>query len=57
MLMVLVQDEATTVIALPKQGCPAQPSSTDAILRMKPPETLAMSVEYDPLYVFVSNDQ
>ncbi|XP_040835109.1 cilia- and flagella-associated protein 221 [Ochotona curzoniae] len=49
------EDEATTVIALPKQGCPAQPSSTDAILRMKPPETLAMSVEYDPLYVFNPN--
>lgn len=48
-----MQDEVTAIIAPPKQDTTdllAKPS----ILSMKAPEGLAMSVEYDPLYVFVS---
>uniref|UniRef100_A0A8C2MWC8 Cilia and flagella associated protein 221 n=1 Tax=Cricetulus griseus TaxID=10029 RepID=A0A8C2MWC8_CRIGR len=45
------EDEVTAIIAPPKQDTTdllAKPS----ILSMKAPEGLAMSVEYDPLYVF-----
>ncbi|XP_040594540.1 cilia- and flagella-associated protein 221 isoform X2 [Mesocricetus auratus] len=45
------EDEVTTIIALPKQDT-TQLSAKPSILSMKAPEGLAMSVEYDPLYVF-----
>ncbi|XP_028627355.1 cilia- and flagella-associated protein 221 [Grammomys surdaster] len=46
------EDEVTTIITLPKKDCSAQLSAKPSILSMKPPEGLAMSVEYDPLYIF-----
>nr|XP_051704708.1 cilia- and flagella-associated protein 221 isoform X3 [Oryctolagus cuniculus] len=49
------EDEATTIIALPKKDSVATPSGMPSVLSMKPPEALAMSVEYDPLYVFNPN--
>ncbi|XP_051004150.1 cilia- and flagella-associated protein 221 [Acomys russatus] len=48
------EDEVTTIIALPKQDT-TELSAKSSILSMKPPEGLAMSVEYDPLYVFNPN--
>lgn len=54
LLLVLVQDEATTIIALPKQDATPQFPGETSILSMKPPEALATSPDYDPLYIFVS---
>ncbi|PNI53520.1 CFAP221 isoform 6, partial [Pan troglodytes] len=48
------EDEVTTIIALPKQDSTTQLSGKTSILSMKPPEALAMSLDYDPLYVFTS---
>uniref|UniRef100_A0A8C5L3J8 Cilia and flagella associated protein 221 n=1 Tax=Jaculus jaculus TaxID=51337 RepID=A0A8C5L3J8_JACJA len=50
------EDEVTTIIALPKQDS-TQLSEKPSILSMKPPEALAMSFEYDPLYVFNPNPE
>lgn len=55
-LLVLKQDEATTVIALPKQDITPQFPGKTSILSMKPPEALAVSPDYDPLYIFVSDN-
>uniref|UniRef100_G1RH76 Cilia- and flagella-associated protein 221 n=1 Tax=Nomascus leucogenys TaxID=61853 RepID=G1RH76_NOMLE len=49
------EDEVTTIIALPKQDSTTQLSGKTSILSMKPPEALAMSLDYDPLYVFNPN--
>ncbi|XP_017355743.1 cilia- and flagella-associated protein 221 isoform X1 [Cebus imitator] len=49
------EDEVTTIIALPKQDSTPQLSDKTSILRMKPPEALATSLDYDPLYVFNPN--
>ncbi|KAL0625671.1 Cilia- and flagella-associated protein 221 [Plecturocebus cupreus] len=46
------EDEVTTIIALPKQDSTPQLSDKTSILSMKPPEALATSLDYDPLYVF-----
>ncbi|XP_035879509.1 cilia- and flagella-associated protein 221 isoform X1 [Phyllostomus discolor] len=46
------EDEATTVIALPKQDITPQFPGKTSILSMKPPEALAVSPDYDPLYIF-----
>nr|KAF6449828.1 cilia and flagella associated protein 221 [Molossus molossus] len=46
------EDEATTVIALPKQDVTPQVPGKTSALNMKPPEALAMSPDYDPLYIF-----
>uniref|UniRef100_A0A8D2AEX8 Cilia and flagella associated protein 221 n=1 Tax=Sciurus vulgaris TaxID=55149 RepID=A0A8D2AEX8_SCIVU len=46
------EDEVTTIIALPKQDSTPQLSGKSSILNMKPPETLAVCPEYDPLYIF-----
>ena len=56
LLLVLEQDEATTVIALPKQDITPQFPGKTSILSMKPPEALAVSPDYDPLYIFVSDN-
>ncbi|GAB1285349.1 Cilia- and flagella-associated protein 221 [Apodemus speciosus] len=45
------EDEVTTIITLPKKDT-TQLSAKPSILSMKPPEGLAVSVEYDPLYIF-----
>ncbi|KAM6174680.1 cilia- and flagella-associated protein 221 [Erethizon dorsatum] len=49
------EDEATTIIALPKQDSTSPLSGKSSILSMKPPESLAMSPDYDPLYIFNPN--
>ncbi|XP_074255962.1 cilia- and flagella-associated protein 221 isoform X4 [Saimiri boliviensis] len=49
------EDEVTTIIALPKQDSTSQLSDKTSILSMKPPEALATSLDYDPLYVFNPN--
>ncbi|KAM5265405.1 cilia- and flagella-associated protein 221 isoform 2-T5 [Hipposideros larvatus] len=46
------EDEATTIIALPKQDATPQFPDKISVLSMKPPEALAMSPDYDPLYIF-----
>ncbi|KAL2774430.1 cilia- and flagella-associated protein 221 [Daubentonia madagascariensis] len=46
------EDEVTTIIALPKQYSTLQFSGKTSILSMKPPEALAVSPDYDPLYIF-----
>ncbi|XP_074191375.1 cilia- and flagella-associated protein 221 isoform X1 [Rhinolophus sinicus] len=46
------EDEATTVIALPKQDATPQFPDKTSVLSMKPPEALAVSPDYDPLYIF-----
>ncbi|XP_054430915.1 cilia- and flagella-associated protein 221 [Pteronotus mesoamericanus] len=46
------EDEATTVIALPKQDITPQFPGKTSTLNMKPPEALAVSPDYDPLYIF-----
>ncbi|CAH7193168.1 Cfap221 [Phodopus roborovskii] len=48
------EDEVTTIIALPKQDT-TQLSAKPSILSMKAPEGLAMTMEYDPLYIFNPN--
>lgn len=55
--LVLVQDEATTVIALPKEDavCAPQLPGETSILSLKLPEALARAPDYDPLYIFVSD--
>ncbi|XP_037704524.1 cilia- and flagella-associated protein 221-like isoform X3 [Choloepus didactylus] len=49
------EDEATTIVTLPKQDATPQLSSKTPILNMKPPEALATSLEYDRLYIFNPN--
>ncbi|XP_007935978.1 cilia- and flagella-associated protein 221 [Orycteropus afer afer] len=49
------EDEATTIIALPNQDSTPQLSGKTSVLDMKPPEALARSPEYDPLYIFNPN--
>ncbi|CAK6448642.1 unnamed protein product [Pipistrellus nathusii] len=49
------EDEATTVIALPKQDVTPQSPGKISILNMKPPEALVASPDYDPLYIFNPN--
>uniref|UniRef100_A0A2K5E013 Cilia- and flagella-associated protein 221 n=1 Tax=Aotus nancymaae TaxID=37293 RepID=A0A2K5E013_AOTNA len=49
------EDEVTTIIALPKQDSTPQLSDKTSVLSMKPPEALATSLDYDPLYVFNPN--
>ncbi|XP_036176307.1 cilia- and flagella-associated protein 221 [Myotis myotis] len=49
------EDEATTVIALPKQDVTPQSPGKISILNMKPPKALAVSPDYDPLYIFNPN--
>ncbi|XP_006868790.1 PREDICTED: primary ciliary dyskinesia protein 1-like [Chrysochloris asiatica] len=46
------EDEVTTIVALPKQDSTPQLSNKTSVLNMKPPEALAKSPEYNPLYVF-----
>ncbi|XP_019484796.1 PREDICTED: cilia- and flagella-associated protein 221 [Hipposideros armiger] len=46
------EDEATTIIALPKQDATPQFPDKISVLSMKPPEALAVSPDYDPLYIF-----
>ncbi|XP_014637956.1 PREDICTED: cilia- and flagella-associated protein 221 [Ceratotherium simum simum] len=46
------EDEATTIIALPKQEATPQLPGKTSLLSMKPPEALARSPDYDPLYIF-----
>lgn len=52
--LVLAQDEATTVITLPKQECSPQLPGETSVLSIKLPEALAQAPDYDPLYIFVS---
>ncbi|XP_026911776.2 cilia- and flagella-associated protein 221 isoform X3 [Acinonyx jubatus] len=49
------EDEATTIITLPKQDATTQLPSKTSVLGMKPPEALARSPDYDPLYIFNPN--
>ncbi|XP_008593115.1 PREDICTED: primary ciliary dyskinesia protein 1 [Galeopterus variegatus] len=49
------EDEVTTIIALPKQDSRPRLSGKTSVLSMKPPEALAMSPDYDPLYIFNPN--
>ncbi|XP_012500113.1 PREDICTED: cilia- and flagella-associated protein 221 [Propithecus coquereli] len=46
------EDEVTTIIALPKQDSTSELSGKTSVLSMKPPEALATSPDYDPLYIF-----
>uniref|UniRef100_A0A8D0PJM7 Uncharacterized protein n=1 Tax=Sus scrofa TaxID=9823 RepID=A0A8D0PJM7_PIG len=48
------EDEATTVIALPKEDavCAPQLPGETSILSLKLPEALARAPDYDPLYIF-----
>nr|XP_044624038.1 LOW QUALITY PROTEIN: cilia- and flagella-associated protein 221 [Equus asinus] len=46
------EDEATTIIALPNQEAAPQLAGKTSVLSMKPPEALASSPDYDPLYIF-----
>uniref|UniRef100_A0A673SKG1 Cilia and flagella associated protein 221 n=1 Tax=Suricata suricatta TaxID=37032 RepID=A0A673SKG1_SURSU len=46
------EDEATTIITLPKQDATPQLPDKTSVLGMKPPEALARSPDYDPLYIF-----
>ncbi|XP_057602129.1 cilia- and flagella-associated protein 221 [Hippopotamus amphibius kiboko] len=46
------EDEATTVIALPKQDSTPQLPGETSVLSIKLPEALAQAPEYDPLYIF-----
>lgn len=55
LLLVISQDEATNVITLLKQDSTAQVPSRISLLNMKPPENLTSSIDYDPLYIFVSD--
>ncbi|EFB14622.1 hypothetical protein PANDA_005940, partial [Ailuropoda melanoleuca] len=48
------EDEAT-IITLPKQDAAPQLPGNTSVLGMKPPEALAMSPNYDPLYIFNPN--
>ena len=52
--LVLAQDEATTVITLPKQDSSPQLPSETSVLSIKLPEAMAQAPDYDPLYIFVS---
>ncbi|XP_030885986.1 cilia- and flagella-associated protein 221-like [Leptonychotes weddellii] len=49
------EDEAT-IITLPKQDATPQLPGKTSVLGMKPPEALAVSPNYDPLYIFVSDN-
>ncbi|XP_044889608.1 cilia- and flagella-associated protein 221 isoform X3 [Felis catus] len=49
------EDEATTIITLPKQDTTTQLPGKTSVLGMKPPEALARSPDYDPLYIFNPN--
>ncbi|OWJ99954.1 hypothetical protein Celaphus_00015951 [Cervus elaphus hippelaphus] len=46
------EDEATTVITLPKQDSSPQLPGETAVLSIKLPEALAQAPDYDPLYIF-----
>uniref|UniRef100_A0A9L0JMT2 Cilia and flagella associated protein 221 n=1 Tax=Equus asinus TaxID=9793 RepID=A0A9L0JMT2_EQUAS len=46
------EDEATTIITLPKQEAAPQLAGKTSVLSMKPPEALASSPDHDPLYIF-----
>nr|XP_010952980.1 cilia- and flagella-associated protein 221 [Camelus bactrianus] len=46
------EDEATTVIALPKQDAVPQLPGETSVLSVKLPEALARAPDYDPLYIF-----
>ncbi|XP_054555607.1 cilia- and flagella-associated protein 221 isoform X2 [Talpa occidentalis] len=46
------EDEATTIITLPKHDCALQLPGSSSVLSMQPPEALARSPDYDPLYIF-----
>ncbi|XP_077635740.1 cilia- and flagella-associated protein 221 isoform X1 [Crocuta crocuta] len=46
------EDEATTIITLPKQDSAPQLPGKASVLGMKPPEALTRSPDYDPLYIF-----
>ncbi|XP_004674775.1 PREDICTED: cilia- and flagella-associated protein 221 [Condylura cristata] len=46
------EDEATTIITLPKHEATPQLPGSSSVLSMKPPEALAGSPDYDPLYIF-----
>ncbi|XP_034862439.1 cilia- and flagella-associated protein 221 [Mirounga leonina] len=48
------EDEAT-IITLPKQDATPQLPGKTSVLGMKPPEALAVSPNYDPLYIFNPN--
>ncbi|XP_022354640.1 cilia- and flagella-associated protein 221 isoform X2 [Enhydra lutris kenyoni] len=48
------EDEAT-IITLPKQDAAPQLPGKTSVLGMKPPEALAVSPNYDPLYIFNPN--
>ncbi|XP_066202763.1 cilia- and flagella-associated protein 221 isoform X1 [Saccopteryx leptura] len=49
------EDEATAITALPKQDITLQFPGQTSVLSMKPPEALAKSLDYDPLYIFYPN--
>ncbi|XP_010630610.1 cilia- and flagella-associated protein 221 [Fukomys damarensis] len=49
------EDEVTTIIVLPKQDSASPLSGKPSVLSMKPPESLAVSPDYDPLYIFNPN--
>ncbi|XP_045335484.1 cilia- and flagella-associated protein 221 isoform X4 [Leopardus geoffroyi] len=49
------EDEATTIITLPKQDATTQLPGKTSVLGMKPPEALTRSPDYDPLYIFNPN--
>ncbi|KAK2502843.1 hypothetical protein MC885_003072, partial [Smutsia gigantea] len=49
------EDEATTIITLPKQDSTPQLPGKNSVFSVKPPEALVRSPDYDPLYIFVSN--
>ncbi|XP_006169630.1 cilia- and flagella-associated protein 221 isoform X2 [Tupaia chinensis] len=49
------EDEVTTIIALPEQESTPQLSDKPSILSMKPPEALALTPDYDRLYIFNPN--
>ncbi|KAG8523820.1 Cilia- and flagella-associated protein 221, partial [Galemys pyrenaicus] len=46
------EDEATTIITLPQHDSTPQLPGSSSVLSMKPPEALANSPDYDPLYIF-----
>ncbi|XP_032494528.1 cilia- and flagella-associated protein 221 [Phocoena sinus] len=46
------EDEATAVMALPKQDSAPQLPGETSVLSIRLPETLARAPEYDPLYIF-----
>ncbi|XP_036742545.2 cilia- and flagella-associated protein 221 isoform X2 [Manis pentadactyla] len=49
------EDEAPTIIRLPKQDSAPQLLGKSSVLSVKPPEALVRSPDYDPLYIFNPN--